>query len=34
MNKSSRESGCCILVNNTFYLHVKVRDKLMNFTMC
>ena len=33
MNKSARESGCCILVNNTFNLHVKVRGKLMNFTM-
>ena len=30
MNKSSREFGCCIPVNNTFNLHVKVRGSFLS----
>ena len=30
MNKSAREFGCCILVNNTFNLHVKVRGSFLS----
>ena len=29
MNKSARESSCCILANNTFNLHVKVRGNIL-----
>ena len=30
MNKSVRESSCCILFNNTYNLHVKVRDNFLS----
>ena len=30
MNKSDKESGCCILANNTFNLHVKVRSNFLS----
>ena len=30
MNKSSKESDCCLLVNNTFNTHVKVRSNFLS----